>query len=234
MSIYQRKILIVEDHDEIRMLIQNILFEAGFQSLTLASSFQMALECFAQDAFDIVILDILLPDGNGFDLLKEIRQTSRLPVLFLSAVSDLQKQYQGFELGADDYIVKPFQTKDLVLRVTSILKRAYPDNQETVQLSTSLIDFSRAVVVRSSETYPLTAKEYAILRVLLDQKNKIVTFDSLMAKVWGQAFDGYNNSLMAHISKIRQKIEEDPSNPKHLITIKGLGYKLEVSNHDNV
>ncbi|WP_241152365.1 response regulator transcription factor [Vaginisenegalia massiliensis] len=230
MSNYQRKLLVVEDHEEIGQLIEGILSEAGYQSVKWVASFQEASASLIEEVFDLAILDIMLPDGNGFDLLKEIRKFSDMPVLFLSAISDIQKQYQGFELGADDYIVKPFQAKDLTLRVASILNRTYPQIMDQVELSACFIDFSRAVVIKETEQIPLTAKEYAILRVLMDQKNRIVTFDSLMANVWGQAYDGYNNSLMAHIRKIRQKIELNPSQPDHLVTVKGLGYKLEVPN----
>lgn len=227
MEYYMRKILIVEDNLEIGQFIVSVLMKEGFQSITLASTYQEAIEKIDQEVFDVAILDIMLPDGNGFDILAYIREFSFIPVLFLSAVSDIEKQYKGFELGADDYVLKPFASRDLILRVKSLLKRAYPQEQAVLALSSATIDFERAVIHKDGKDLPLTAKEYAILRVLADNLNRIVTFDSLMARVWGQAYDGYNNTLMAHIRKIRQKIERNPSQPDHLLTVKGLGYKLE-------
>lgn len=174
----------------------------------------------------MAILDIMLPDGSGFEVLREIRKTSAMPVLFLSAVSDIEKQYQGFELGADDYIVKPFRPKELELRLLSILKRSYPPQDDVVQLDSCQIDFERAAILKEDQEIPLTAKEYSLLKVLYNHKNKIVTFDQLLSKVWGDNYQGYENTLMAHIRKVRQKIEANPSKPVHLITIKGLGYQL--------
>lgn len=228
MGITERKILLVDDQVEILDMVESHLRKRGFQYITRSASCAEAKYALGNDAFDFGILDIMLPDGSGFDILKEIRKNSEMPVLFLSAVSDIDHQYRGFELGADDYIVKPFQLRDLELRVRSILKRAYPDALSQLVLGDALIDFDRVVVFQGEESFPLTAKEYQILRVLAEQGNKIVTFDRLLARVWGEAYEGYNNSLMAHIRKIRQKIEKDPSKPVYLLTVKGLGYKLVV------
>ena len=152
-----------------------------------------------------------------------------VPVLFLSAISDIEKQYQGFELGADDYIIKPFRPRDLELRILSILKRAYPEKEDTLVLPACQVYFSQAFITKGKLEIQLTAKEYSILKVLYDNKNRIVTFDQLLEKVWGLQYQGYDNTLMAHIRKIRQKIEANPSKPESLITVKGLGYKLKVN-----
>ncbi|MGT2908130.1 response regulator transcription factor [Streptococcus dentiloxodontae] len=223
-----RKLLILDDNPEILDMVTESLSIAGFSHLTRAASKKEALELLEKEAFDLAILDIMLPDGSGFEVLREIRKTSTMPVLFLSAVSDIEKQYQGFELGADDYIVKPFRPKELELRLLSILKRSYPPQDELVRLSACQIDFERAAILKESQEIPLTAKEYSLLKVLYDHKNKIVTFDQLLSKVWGDNYQGYENTLMAHIRKVRQKIEANPSKPVHLITIKGLGYQLRV------
>ncbi|MGY4105594.1 response regulator transcription factor [Ignavigranum ruoffiae] len=228
MNYYQRRLLLVEDHQEIAQFIRQSLIQAGFQSINWKADFQSALLALDQEAFDLAILDIMLPDGNGYDLLQYIRQSSRMPVLFLSAVSDIEQQYKGFELGADDYIVKPFKTRDLVLRIRSLLKRAYPEARNWIQIGNRRVDFSRAIIIHQQEEIPLTAKEYAILKVLADQPNRIVSFDQIMIQVWGHAYEGYQNSLMAHIHKIRQKIENNPTEPKYLLTMKGLGYKLNL------
>ena len=225
----ERKLLILDDNPEILDMITESLSIAGFSHLTRAASKKEALELLEREAFDLVILDIMLPDGSGFEVLRHIRQKSDMPVLFLSAVSDIEKQYQGFELGADDYIVKPFRPKELELRLLSILKRSYPPQDDVVQLDSCQIDFERAAILKEDQEIPLTAKEYSLLKVLYDHKNKIVTFDQLLSKVWGDNYQGYENTLMAHIRKVRQKIEANPSKPVHLITIKGLGYQLRVN-----
>lgn len=228
MNVKDRKLLILDDNPDILELVTESLSIAGFSQLTTASSKQEALDLLAQERFDLAILDIMLPDGTGFEVLREIRKTSDMPALFLSAVSDIEKQYQGFELGADDYIVKPFRPKELELRLLSILKRSYPQQNELVTLSACQIDFERAAILKDGQEIPLTAKEFSLLKALYEHKNKIVTFDNLLATVWGDSYQGYENTLMAHIRKVRQKIETNPSKPVHLITIKGLGYQLRV------
>lgn len=124
MNYKEKKILILDDNPEILEIVQESLSIAGFSNLTSVQSQKEALEQFEEKSFDLVILDIMLPEGSGFEVLKGIRKTSMVPVLFLSAISDIEKQYQGFELGADDYIIKPFRPRDLELRILSILKRA--------------------------------------------------------------------------------------------------------------
>lgn len=228
MEIKNRKILILDDNIEILQMIKESLSIAGFTQLITATSRAEALQVLACESVDLAILDIMLPDGSGFDVLRDIRQHSAIPVLFLSAISDIEKQYQGFELGADDYIVKPFRPKELELRLLSILRRAYPSSEVLLQLQASQIDFERAVVLKDGEEISLTAKEFHILQTLFANKNKIVTLDTLLTHVWGDNYMGYDNTLMAHIRKIRQKIEKDPSKPVNLITVKGLGYQLRV------
>lgn len=229
MNYKEKKILILDDNPEILELVQESLSIAGFSNLTSVQSQKEALEQFEEKSFDLVILDIMLPEGSGFEVLKGIRKTSMVPVLFLSAISDIEKQYQGFELGADDYIIKPFRPRDLELRILSILKRAYPEKEDTLVLPACQVYFSQALITKGKLEIQLTAKEYSILKVLYDNKNRIVTFDQLLEKVWGLQYQGYDNTLMAHIRKIRQKIEANPSKPESLITVKGLGYKLKVN-----
>ncbi|MCB5061126.1 response regulator transcription factor [Streptococcus mutans] len=229
MNYKEKKILILDDNPEILEMVQESLNIAGFNNLTSVQSKKEALEQLGKRSFDLAILDIMLPDGSGFEVLREIRKTSTMPVLFLSAVSDIEKQYQGFELGADDYIVKPFRPKELELRILSILKRAYPEKDDTLILPICQVNFSQALITKGELEIQLTAKEYSILKVLYNNQNRIVTFDQLLEKVWGLQYQGYENTMMAHIRKIRQKIEANPSKPECLLTVKGLGYKLKVS-----
>ena len=229
MNYKEKKILILDDNPEILEIVQESLSIAGFSNLTSVQSHKESLEQFEEKSVVLVILDIMLPEGSGFEVLKGIRKTSMVPVLFLSAISDIEKQYQGFELGADDYIIKPFRPRDLELRILSILKRAYPEKEDTLVLHACQVYFSQALITKGKLESQLTAKEYSILKVLYDNKNRIVTFDQLLEKVWGLQYQGYDNTLMAHIRKIRQKIEANPSKPESLITVKGLGYKLKVN-----
>mgnify|MGYP000903472697 CR=1 FL=1 len=146
----------------------------------------------------------------------------------ISAKDAMDDQYYGFSLGADDYLTKPFDAMDLKLRLQAILRRAYPAPISTVNLKNCHVNFETATVERKGESYPLTAKEFAILKTLCENANRIISIDALCQAVWGDAYFGYDNSLMAHIRRIREKIEENPSSPESLLTVKGLGYKLVV------
>ena len=148
------------------------------------------------------------------------------PVLFLTARGE--DKFRGFGLGADDYVVKPFLPRELIFRVMAILRRSYKDENPLVKLHGSEIDFERAEVIKKGVHIPLTAKEYELLTALYRASGRIVTIDALCEAAWGENPFGYENSLMAHIRRIREKIEENPSSPVSLITVKGLGYKLIV------
>lgn len=177
---------------------------------------------------ELAILDVMLPDGNGFDLMTQLKKKGDYPVLFLTARGEDEDKFRGFGLGADDYMVKPFLPKELLFRIMAILRRYYKDENPLVQLQNSQIDFARAEVIKSGMLIPLTAKEHRLLWALYRNAGCIVTIDALCEAVWGDNPFGYENSLMAHIRRIREKIEQNPSQPVSLVTIKGLGYKLNV------
>ena len=168
----------------------------------------------------------MLPDGDGFSLLKEIRRTQDFPVLFLTARGEDEDKFEGLGIGADDYMVKPFLPKELILRINGILRRCYKEETPLVHLAYCSIDFERAEIIREDGHLPLTAKEYELLSALSRNAGRIVTIDMLCEALWGDNPYGYENSLMAHIRRIREKIEQVPSQPESLITVKGLGYKL--------
>ena len=148
------------------------------------------------------------------------------PVLFLTACGEDEDKFKGLGLGADDYLVKPFLPRELTLRIGAILRRSYRNENPLVELKGCQIDFDRAEVVKDGEKVALTAKEFEILGALYRNAGRIVTIDALCEAAWGENPYGYENSLMAHIRRIREKIEADPSHPASLITVKGLGYKL--------
>ena len=170
----------------------------------------------------------MLPDGDGFELMEKLRSFTNIPVIFLTAKDDIQDKYSGFGLGADDYITKPFMPKELIFRLNAVLRRCYKEDSSLIELHDCKIDLANAQVIWEDKILPLTAKEHDILEVLVRNANHIVTIDALCEAVWGDNPFGYGNSLLAHIRRIREKIEITHSKPKSLITVKGLGYKINV------
>ncbi len=158
--------------------------------------------------------------------MKQLRTFTNVPIIFLTAKDEAADKLAGLGLGADDYISKPFMPQELLLRVYAVLRRTYKEDSPRVFLDGCTIDFSRAEVNKGGEIIPLTAKEHTLLETLARNEGKIVTVDALCEALWGDNPFGYENSLNAHVRRIREKIEADPSKPVSLITIKGLGYKL--------
>lgn len=231
-NVKDKKILIVDDEPEIRSMIERFLRKEGFHRVYTAADCASALAFCRSGGPDIVILDIMLPDGDGFSLLTSIRQFSDVPALILSARGEDEDRLLGLGLGADDYLVKPFLPRELVLRLMAILKRVYASsitaNAAVFRLGEHTIDLGSAAVRKNGVELQLTAKEHAILDKLYENRNRIVTSDSLCQAVWGDDSFGYENTLMVHIRRVREKIEPDPSKPVYLLTVRGLGYKLLV------
>lgn len=223
-----KHILIVDDEQELLNMVSSILNEYGFQHITTAESAGEAMAKAERHPPELAILDVMLPDGDGFDLMIRLKEKGDYPILFLTARGEDEDKFRGFGLGADDYIVKPFLPKELIYRIMAILRRSYKDENPLVQLKNSQIDFARAEVMKDGKHIPLTAKEHRLLSVLYRNAGCIVTIDALCEAAWGDNPFGYENSLMAHIRRIREKMEQNPSQPVSLVTIKGLGYKLNV------
>ena len=221
-----RKILIVDDEMELLEMVTSILAQEGFREMKTARTVSEALRMVKEWQPDLAILDVMLPDGNGFSLFERMRGFTEIPVLFLTARGEDEDRIRGLGLGADDYMVKPFLPKELLLRIGIILRRYYKAEDPAVELAGCRIDLARAEVVKNGEHLPLTAKEHEILSVLYRNAGRIVTIDQLCESAWGENPFGYENSLMAHIRRIREKIEVNPSKPVSLITVRGLGYKL--------
>lgn len=221
-----KRILLVDDERELLDLLLSILTEYGFRNVETAKNVKEALAQAEKSRPELAVLDVMLPDGNGFDLMKQLKKGGDYPILFLTARGEEDDKFKGFGLGADDYIVKPFLPKELLFRVMAILRRSYKDENPLVYLHDSQIDFSRAEVIKNGEHIPLTAKEHDLLSALYRNAGRIVTIDALCEAAWGSNPFGYENSLMAHIRRIREKIELNPSQPVSLVTVRGLGYKL--------
>jgi len=230
-----KKLLLVDDEPQLLSMLEQILYSNGFFQIYTAKSCREALAIMEKQPISLCILDVNLPDGDGFFLFREIRKFSQIPAIFLTARGEAEDKIRGLTLGADDYIVKPFLPKEFLLRVTALLRRTYGNivSENGFSLPDSVygerrICFDTAVVQRGNEEIPLTPKELILLKVLYGQKNRIVTSDALTMAAWGDTSYGYENTLMVHIRRLRQKIEEAPSSPKHLLTVKGLGYKLAI------
>lgn len=224
-----KPILVVDDEMDLLTMIRSIFEHAGFTQIMTASSGEAALGLLDRKIPAMVILDVMMPGIDGFALLKKIREISRVPVLMLTAKGEAEDRFTGFELGADDYLVKPFLPKELLLRVQAILKRTYPEGNRIVELAASSVDLDKAEVYRGKTTASLTAKEYAVFLKLSENAGRVVTIGSLCQTACGEIWQGYETTLMTHIRHLREKIEANPSEPASLVTVKGLGYKLIVN-----
>jgi DNA-binding response OmpR family regulator len=223
-----KKILLVDDEPDLLKMVAAILTDDGFENIVRAVSVKEGVATVKEEKPDLAILDVMLPDGDGFSLMQQIRVFTDVPIIFLTAKDEAVDKMAGLGLGADDYIVKPFLPQELLLRVHAVLRRCYKEENPQLKLSGCTIDFSRAEVNKDGEIIPLTAKEYVLLETLSRSEGKIVTIDALCEALWGDNPFGYENSLNAHVRRIREKIELDPSRPVSLITMKGLGYKLNT------
>lgn len=236
MDLYGYKILLVDDEPALRRMVGGFLTKAGFRDVIFAGSCLEAEAVCRREAPHLILLDVMLPDGDGFSLFDRLHRETAAPVIFLSARDEDESRLRGLGLGADDYITKPFLPEELILRVKAVLKRVYRIQEErekdrVVDLGDSLIDLGSGVVRRMRANdkdleVTLTAKEYAIIEKLSENRGRIVTIDALCDAVWREGNYGYENTLIVHIRRLREKLEEDPSHPRHLLTVRGLGYKL--------
>lgn len=230
MNLYDCKILLVDDNTELAEMTKGILQKHGYGTVFTAENCGEGMKLFLEESPDLIILDVMLPDGDGFTLFRKMREDSMIPILFLSAKDEDNDRLFGLGLGADDYITKPFLPEELVLRVGAILKRSYfrQGNREEGQLCLSgrKISFENATVEYRGQTTTLTAKELLLLKKLAANRGNIVTFDALCQAVWNDNYYGYENSLMVHIRHLREKIENDPSHPEWILTARGIGYRL--------
>ena len=216
------KILLVDDDRDVLEMLLSILRRAGYTNLITAASGAEALRIWQREQPSMIVWDVMMPDMDGFSVLKEIRRTSRVPVLMLTARGD---RIEGLEIGADDYLAKPFLPKELLLRVGAILNRAYPKQNEMVELAGATVDMANAEVWKNGEKQTLTAKEMQLFEKLYQNAGRIVTTGILCETICGEFWQGYESTLSTHIRHLREKIEENPSKPVSLVTVKGLGYR---------
>lgn len=231
-TIYDAKLLLVDDTPELLNLLCEHLRAAGYQSIATAENCASAREAFERQRPELMILDINLPDGDGFALFRQLRARADIPALFLSARDADADRLFGLGLGADDYLTKPFLMQELLLRVQHILQRAYRVELQRgdagiLKLGDRTVELADALVyLPGGDTLPLTATERTILQKLAENRGHIITYDALCEAVWGQDYYSYENSLNVHIRHLREKLEGTPGKPRWLITVRGIGYKL--------
>lgn len=231
-TIQDAKILVVDDNRELRNLIKEELTGAGYRAVRMADSAAAARQAISGELPELVILDINLPDGDGFSLFRALRAKEDIPALFLSARDADADRLFGLGLGADDYLTKPFLMQELLLRVQHILQRVYRTElargaSQQLTLGDRIVQLNDALVqLPDGSALPLTATELALLRKLAENRGHIVTYDALCEAVWGADYYGCENSLNVHIRHLREKLEPLPGRPQFLRTVRGIGYKL--------
>lgn len=228
---FNKKILLVDDEKDIVDLIEEVLINDGFKNIIKAYNGLDAISLCKIACPDVVILDIMLPDIDGIEVCKKIREFSYCSILFLSSKNDDIDKILGLSSGGDDYITKPFSPREIAFRVKAQLRRQQyqsivPSDSEVIKIGDITIDIEGNRVYKDRNEIELTGREYHLLSYMAQNVNKIIGKERLYEQVWGVYSSICDNTIMVHIRHIREKIEDNPSNPKILITVKGLGYKL--------
>ncbi|HEY1596799.1 MAG TPA: response regulator [Thermoleophilaceae bacterium] len=219
-------VLVVDDEPQILRALGVILRNAGYAVATAATKSE-ALDAVSVRPPDAMVLDLVLPDGSGVDVTSEVRTWSQLPIIVLSAVGDEREKVRALDVGADDYITKPFGTEELLARLRAVLRRAGDERDDPVVKVGGLeIDLTDRRVSRDGEEIHLTPIEFDILRELAQHAGKLVTQRQLLQAVWGPGYDLETHYLRVHVAHIRAKVEPDPSHPSYVITEPGVGYRL--------
>lgn len=221
------KILLVEDDKAIVTNLTEFLNTEGY-AVKSVSGQSAAMKLLAQDKVDLVLLDVSLAEGNGFATCKAIKAEYDIPVIFLTASGDEYSTVTGFDLGADDYIPKPFRPRELVSRIKNVL-RLTGNTGKTVKLGDVVVDTEKGTAMKNNRDLFLSALEYRLLLVFINNRGIVLTRTQLLDAIWDVAGEFVNdNTLTVYIKRLREKIEDDPANPKIILTVRGLGYKVEV------
>lgn len=222
------KILIVEDDSTIAFGVKYALEQEGF-NVDIAKDLQEARDNISNNNYNIILLDVMLPDGTGYDLCKEIRNMSEVPIIFLTACDEEVNIVMGLDIGGDDYMTKPFRIRELISRIKAVLRRKSnnnEDNKKVLKLGNISIHTLEARVYKNNEEVFLTSVEYKLLLILIQNKNVVLSRSQILEKLWDVSYDFVNdNTLTVYIKRLREKIEDDSSNPDKIITVRGLGYK---------
>lgn len=224
-----RLILVVDDEARMRRFIRMNMELEGYQIIEADNGIN-ALEQIRQFTPDLVVMDVMMPEMDGFETLKLLREISTVPVILLTVKSDEEDKIQGLGLGADDYITKPFSPRELISRITAVLRRAEwpaPTPRTILQIDERLsVDFNRHQVIVAGERIDLRPTEYRLLNHLIQNAGWVVPHDTLLAKVWGYEYREETHYLRLYINYLRKKVEEDPAKPKYILTERGVGYRF--------
>jgi two-component system KDP operon response regulator KdpE len=226
------KVLIVDDEPDVRMLVATALgYSSGPAEVVEAGDGDEALAAIREAKPDIVVLDLALPGRDGFSVLEELRKTSMLPVIVLTARGLEHDKIRGLELGADDYMTKPFSPRELVLRIQSVLRRSVPRDRRTevIERGDVRIDLAARQVSRAGQEIRLTPTEFNLLTELAQRPGEAISHESLLTKVWGPEYRTEGHYLKVYIGRLRDKIESDPSSPRLIQTVRGVGYRLALT-----
>ena len=227
----KEKVLIVDDEEHIQELIKFNLEKNGYNILCCGNGAE-ALKIINKEKPSIVLLDLMLPGMDGYDVIKEIRRNSavaKTPVIMLTAKGEELDKILGLELGADDYITKPFSVRELVARVKAVLRRSVVQStEETFEFGDVSVNFNKHEVIKNGKKIELTLKEFELLETLIKNKGRVMTRDFLLDKIWGYEYIGETRTVDVHIRHLRQKIEEDDKNPEYVETIRGIGYRFNL------
>ncbi|MBQ3544037.1 MAG: response regulator transcription factor [Lachnospiraceae bacterium] len=232
MNLYWKKILIVDDDISILNMLEILLRKENFKEIYKTTKGQEAILLNEKMKFDIVLLDINLPDMDGYEVCRKIRNISMVPIVFLSGKEEETDKLISFAMGGDDYMTKPFKPKELIARVYAILKRmeyyeSKNNYKEIYRFEDYSMNFEKKELYKKEKIVDLTLKEYMFLSYLIRNENITVSKEQIIKNVWGDEYDGCDNTIMVHIRHLREKIEENPSNPCFIKTVKGRGYRFE-------
>ena len=222
-----KKILVVDDEKRIVEILQAYLERDGYRVIA-AYDGRSALELARNNSPDLIILDLMLPEVSGWDVCRELRKETDVPIIMLTARDDTTDKIIGLELGADDYVTKPFDPKEIISRVRAVLRRSdvKPVSKSTINVGEIMIDTNKRLVRRGDWNIELTPIEFDILRVMAENPGRVYSRMQLLDKVQGDAYEGYERTVDSHIKNLRKKLELDPEHPRYIITIYGVGYKL--------
>ncbi|WP_340372766.1 response regulator transcription factor [Peribacillus sp. FSL E2-0218] len=225
-------ILIIDDEQDLAHLMETVLHKEGMANIVTAGTLADGWARFQELDPALVLLDIMLPDGEGYDLCRRIREVSNVPILFLSAKDEEIDKLLGLAIGGDDYITKPFSPKEVAYRVKAQLRRAGFSEEKHVPKNLLIGPFELSAneteLKKDGKPIQLTAKEIGLMSCFMHHPNQILSKETLFEHVWGDEFFGSDNTVMVHIRRLREKIEADPSKPAFILTVKGLGYKLQT------
>ena len=226
------RVLVIEDEESFREALEFILTKEGFQ-IESAASGPDGIAAFDKYNPDIILLDLMLPGMSGTDVCKSIRAKSNVPIIMLTAKDAEVDKVVGLEVGADDYVTKPFSSPELIARIRAVLRRGSSEprvvDEDIIELGPIKLDIARHSVQVNSQEVTMPLKEFEVLEYLMENSGRVLTRGQLMDRIWGSNYVGDGKTLDVHIKRIRSKIEQDPANPKLLHTVRGLGYKFEVS-----